>query len=50
MKSRAGLEQKDGVQRFCASIRLYMRDVSDLGFRVSEPVAMGTEEQLQLPP
>lgn len=43
------MEQK-GVQRFYANIRLYMRDGSDLGFRVSEPVAMDTEEQLQSPP
>lgn len=49
MKSRAGSEWKECVQRFCANIGLCMRDLSDLGFRVLEPVAMDTEEQLPLP-
>lgn len=50
MKSRAGLEQKEGRQRFYANIRLYTRALSALGFRVLEPVAMDTKEQLQPPP
>lgn len=41
MKSRGGLER--GSRE---TLRVSVRDVSDLGFRVLEPVAIDTEEQL----
>ena len=39
-----------GAEGGCARGSMQTSGLRDLGFRVSEPVAMDTEEQLQLPP